>query len=352
MPAPDNFAPRNFELGLLPEHHISWRTLATSYGLEVFLLLVLIAGGIFAPQTMELTRRYNVTELIARPDLRPEAQAVLKSQPIPVAKLLPPVPLRPHEFIVPPELRPQHIRPREEVKPPQLEARSFPAPTLKQVSGARPAKFVYLGAFGSSVTPTANSPVQKVQTGGFGDPNGVKGQGKENARQQIATLGSFDLPAAPGSGNGIGGAKGQKGTVASAGFGDGIAQPGQGDGRASARGTPQTGGFASQTVAPAVVRTHPNDNAPVATSVDITYKPNPVYTEEAKALQLQGEVLLEVMFGADGRAHVNRVVRGLGHGLDEAAVAAAAKMQFKPAQRNGTAVDSTVIVHVIFQLAS
>ena len=58
------------------------------------------------------------------------------------------------------------------------------------------------------------------------------------------------------------------------------------------------------------------------------------------------------MFGANGELHVNRVVRGLGHGLDEAAVNAAGKMKFKPAQRNGSAVDATSIVHVLFQMAS
>ncbi len=60
---------------------------------------------------------------------------------------------------------------------------------------------------------------------------------------------------------------------------------------------------------------------------------------------------MEVIFGANGQLHVNRVVRGMGHGLDEAAVAAANKMRFKPAQRNGQPVDSTAIVHVLFQLA-
>jgi outer membrane biosynthesis protein TonB len=42
----------------------------------------------------------------------------------------------------------------------------------------------------------------------------------------------------------------------------------------------------------------------------------------------------------------------LGHGLDEAAVSAANKIKFKPAQHNGSAVDSTAVVHVMFQLAS
>jgi TonB family protein len=93
------------------------------------------------------------------------------------------------------------------------------------------------------------------------------------------------------------------------------------------------------------------ETGPAATSVEITYKPNPVYTEEARNLKLEGEVLLEVMFGANGQLHVNRVVKGLGHGLDEAAIAAANKMRFKPAMRSGQPMDSNAIVHVVFQLA-
>ena len=74
-------------------------------------------------------------------------------------------------------------------------------------------------------------------------------------------------------------------------------------------------------------------------------------SDEARSLKLEGEVLLEVMFTANGTLHVNRVVRGLGHGLDEAAMAAANKMRFKPALRNGQPVDSTAVVHVVFQMA-
>jgi len=33
-------------------------------------------------------------------------------------------------------------------------------------------------------------------------------------------------------------------------------------------------------------------------------------------------------------------------------VSAAGKIKFKPAQRNGTPVDSTAVVHVLFRLAS
>ena len=68
-------------------------------------------------------------------------------------------------------------------------------------------------------------------------------------------------------------------------------------------------------------------------------------------MKLEGEVLLEVTFYANGTLNVNRVVRGLGHGLDEAAVAAAKKIRFKPALRYSQPVDSTAVVHVSFQLA-
>jgi TonB family protein len=91
---------------------------------------------------------------------------------------------------------------------------------------------------------------------------------------------------------------------------------------------------------------------PPTVPVEILYKPKAAYTDEARKLKLEGEVLLEVLFRANGQLQVNRVLRGLGHGLDEAAADAASRIRFKPAQRNGSPVDSTVVVHVLFQLAS
>jgi TonB family protein len=191
-----------------------------------------------------------------------------------------------------------------------------------------------------------------VQTGGFGDPNGLKpsDNSKPNGKLIASAAGSFDMPIGAGQGNGSGGAKGIKGTVASADFGSGVATGGHGDGRAGGRGV-QTSGFGSQEVAQNTPHVQRMDSGPASTPVEITSKPNPIYTEEARNLKLEGEVLLEVEFAANGQLHVNRVVRGLGHGLDEAAVAAANKMRFKPAQRSGQAIDSTAIVHVVFQLA-
>ena len=210
---------------------------------------------------------------------------------------------------------------------------------------------VHTGEFGSSAPVTVNAPIQKVQTGGFGDPNGVPGQGKPNAHLEVASTGSFDLPSGPGKGNGTGGAKGIAGNIASAGFGSGIATPGQGDGRSPGRGSVQSAGFAAQQAPSAPRRQRPIETGPATTPVEITYKPNPAYTQEARQLRLEGEVLLEVMFGASGQLRVSRVVRGMGHGLDEAAIAAATRMRFKPAMRDGQPMDSTAIVHVVFQLA-
>jgi TonB family protein len=84
---------------------------------------------------------------------------------------------------------------------------------------------------------------------------------------------------------------------------------------------------------------------------EILSKPTPVYTQEARSLKIEGEVLLEVVLQASGNLRVLRVVHGLGHGLDDNAVKAAEQIRFKPATRNGQPADSTVVLHIIFQLA-
>jgi TonB family protein len=343
---------RGFQLGLLPEKKWNWRTFATSYGILAALILLLIVVGIMTSDTLLNTANDRITELVPRPSLRPER--LPRPKPLPVhAKLLPPEPVfQAPKLIVPREIRAPKPQPQE-IEPPKVVMNNLAPAVLKPTSGARPV-LIHTGDFqGSSAVPTVNAPIEKVQTGGFGDPNGLKpsDNSKPNGRLIASTGGSFDMPVGAGQGNGSGGAKGIKGTVASADFGSGVATGGQGDGRRSGRGNVQTSGFGSQEIAQNTAHIQRVDNGPPTTSVEITYKPNPVYTEEARNLKLEGEVLLEVQFAANGQLHVNRVVRGLGHGLDEAAVAAANKMRFKPAMRNGQAMDSTAVVHVVFQMA-
>ncbi len=68
-------------------------------------------------------------------------------------------------------------------------------------------------------------------------------------------------------------------------------------------------------------------------------------------MKIEGEVLLEAIFSFSGEVRVLRVLRGLGHGLDECAVAAARQIRFQPAQNAGQPVDFQGTVHVTFQLA-
>ena len=87
------------------------------------------------------------------------------------------------------------------------------------------------------------------------------------------------------------------------------------------------------------------------TPVEVLSKTNPVYTTEARTLRIEGEVVLEVRFDATGALTVLRVVAGLGHGLDEAAIAAVKKIEFTPARQNGQPVDYTATLRVVFRLA-
>jgi TonB family protein len=340
-----------FQLGLLPERKINKRALVASYALVTMLLLIVININLIIPDTLQMTS-FHVTELIPTPPLRPEP-APIKTKPQIKAKLLPAVKLPVFEqpkLIVPREIRRQIQQP---VEAPKVVVNQFAAPQIKMaVSGARP-QLVHTGDFGgNSQPPTVNAAVEKVQTGGFGDPNGLPGTGRQGAKLYTASTGSFDLPAGPGQGNGSGGAKGIKGTVASTDFGSGIANSGKGDGRSSGKGSIATGGFgAEQVVHGAGPKIAQPDASAANTPVNITFKPSPVYTDEARGLKLEGEVLLDVSFSANGSLHVNRVVRGLGHGLDEAAVAAANKIRFKPALRDGQPVDSNAIIHVTFAMA-
>jgi TonB family protein len=337
---------RGFQLGILPERRIDRRALATSYTFIVLATLLLINLGLLFPDRIQL-KQYRVTALIPLPAMKPAPEPI-EVKPVVKAKLLPPAPVfdRP-KLIVPHEV---HRAPTlEAVEAPKVVINQFPAPQLKMTAGGARPQLLHTGDFaGSSVAPTINAAVQKVQTGGFGDPNGLKGAGKEGAKLYAAPTGSFDMPAGPGQGNGSGGAKGIKGTIASADFGNGIATGSKGDGRS---GGISTGGFGAEQVVHGGPKIAQADSGPATTPVEITFKPNPLYTDEARSLKLEGEVLLEVMFSANGTLHVNRVVRGLGHGLDEAAIAAANKMRFKPALRVGQPVDSTAIVHVLFQIA-
>lgn len=137
--------------------------------------------------------------------------------------------------------------------------------------------------------------------------------------------------------------------VMPAGFGD--ASP-RGAVRALPAAAVAAGGFDRETAPPpAVVTTVAPAGAFGDSSIEILFKPKPRYTNEAEALGIQGTVVLEVEFTASNDVRVLRVVRTLGHGLDESAIRAAEQIRFKPARRQGVAIDSRVTVQIEFRLS-
>src|ERR1700747_1000810 len=94
------------QFGLLPTKRISWQTLATSYGIEVLFLLLLVNIGLLFPEKLQLKQNYHVTELIPLPGRRPKPLPQPKPQ-IVRAKLLPaaPLPVAAPHLIVPREVR-------------------------------------------------------------------------------------------------------------------------------------------------------------------------------------------------------------------------------------------------------
>ena len=59
-----------------------------------------------------------------------------------------------------------------------------------------------------------------------------------------------------------------------------------------------------------------------------------------------------MVLAANGQIKIIKVVQGLGHGLDESAIRAAEKIQFKPALKDGQPTDFPAVLHIVFQLAS
>jgi protein TonB len=76
----------------------------------------------------------------------------------------------------------------------------------------------------------------------------------------------------------------------------------------------------------------------------------PTYTEEARSGQIEGIVRVEITVDDQGNVILVKVLRGLGYGLDEAAVAAAKKMAFEPGTRCGKAAVTKLTVGMRFTL--
>lgn len=329
-----------FTESLLPAGQRRWKSFGAGLGLECLALLAVMIIPLFMPQKFEAVQHFWVTPVEApviqpwKPQPPPKPvivkREVVKEIPKPV-EVVPPKPKIYNPVITAPVAK--VVVQKKVVQPDIQEAKAF--------TEANP-------LLGSSAIPNLKKPRELVQTGGFGDPNGVPANTKTDRNVNINTQGGFDMPTGPGNGNGTGGAKGARGVIASTGFGNGVAAGSPGGG---GRGVVVAGGFSDESKAAAGPKIKQTAAVSNTKPVDILFKPKPVYTDEARNKKIEGDVVLQVVFTAAGEVKVERVVQGLGYGLDDAAESAARQIRFRPAEQEGQPVDFSALVHITFELA-
>jgi TonB family protein len=86
------------------------------------------------------------------------------------------------------------------------------------------------------------------------------------------------------------------------------------------------------------------------TAPQVVFKAEPEYSEEARRAKVAGTVLLSVVIGTDWFVHDINVIKGLGSGLDEKAVEAVRKWQFRPGTKDGQPVKVHAQIEINFRL--
>ena len=343
--------------GLLPESEGMNGAYAVSAILNVCLLGLFMVLSLFALHTKIVAHEHETLSLVVA-QKPPEIP-----KPVVHTQIVPPPP----ELLqnIAPKIVFPHATTEEAPHMTRMKMDVPNAPVLppyKPVDVALPPQ-PKVGMFQASVpTQVANNMGRaSTHTGGFGDPTGAR-PNPNSAGSHVAAYGSFQnsVGGQAGAGSALKGSVhgvdfgsgyasgrvggGGHGKVASTGFGNTVTTGARGP-----QGTVQMAGFhnnVAAATAPSVAATTNNYE-----QAQIFYHPKAPYTEEAKSLNIQGEVTLEVRFTADGKAEVLRVVHGLGHGLDEQAIHAAQQTRFKPATKDGHPVDMTTYMHFTFQKA-
>jgi TonB family protein len=261
--------------------------------------------------------------------------ATLPSAPLVAPRLPPPVPRPMRELarVEEPKLLPVAPIVAKPIEPPPspLVAAAVPERPIEKPEIQRPPE---TGLFDRTNAARTSQAAAAVTTGGFGN---TAASPRDAAIGTVKTGGFGSTAASPRDA--------ATGAVKTGGFGSEAPAP-----RRVANGEVQTAGFDQRASAPAQPSA-PAVTKPIDRPVEIVFKPTPEYTDEARNARIEGTVSLELEFTAAGDIRVLRVVRGLGHGLDEAAQRAALRMRFKPAQADGRPVDSRATVHITFRLS-
>jgi TonB family protein len=349
-PVPINRVPVRNTFGLLPEPERSPASFVTSAAVNLTVLVLVIYIGMTAKHVIQ-QHRYEQTELIF-PTTPPPPPVKMKMPPPPKEQ-----PKLPEVKLEQPKINMPRVEPKPDLKPIHMEAKQ----ALPIVKAAQPSIILApqpkaaLTAAAPAQVPQAHPSTAPVH---FGETFGVTPNPSATRPATVAAIGNpyggMQGPAvAPrgvvgsaGIGNGTraGSNAGTVGKVASVGIpgGTGTAATYTG-GKVASAGIPQMqAAVAPPPAVPQVIR---------ATNLEVISKPSVQYTSEARALRVQGDVVLRVTFTAAGQVLVQGVVHSLGHGLDEEARRVAQQIRFHPATRNGQAVDTTTNITITFQLA-
>lgn len=340
--------------GLLPEPERSPGSFIASIVVNGMILAIMLYVGMTAKRVID-QHRYEETLLILPAKPTPRTP---KPKIPPPPKVEPPKPLE--VKLEAPKILVPRPEPKPAEKPLQMEVKA-PAPTFKDMKPAvilapqpKPVMAAAMPAQDNKIKPST-APVHLGQTFGVKPNPNAKGPatvaaiGNEYGDMRGPAIAPHGVPGSTGIGDGIkfGNNQGRPGgKVASAGIpgGNNVAA-----GTSGIRGKVASAGIPA---APTVVAGAPRPTAqPTATNLEVISKPQPEYTREARQLRVQGDVILRVTFTANGQVVVQGVVHGLGHGLDEEARRAAQQIRFRPATRNGQAVDMTTNITITFALA-
>jgi TonB family protein len=86
------------------------------------------------------------------------------------------------------------------------------------------------------------------------------------------------------------------------------------------------------------------------TAPRVHYNPDPEYSDEARKAKFQGTIVVSLIVDSSGAPKDLQIVKPLGLGLDEKAIAAVSAWTFEPAKKDGQPVAVAIAVEVDFRL--
>ncbi|MFL6227841.1 MAG: energy transducer TonB [Pyrinomonadaceae bacterium] len=92
------------------------------------------------------------------------------------------------------------------------------------------------------------------------------------------------------------------------------------------------------------------DSQQVEAKPEITSKPEPAYTRDAREGKVEGVVRLRVVLAASGKVTDIKVLEGLPNGLTKQAIKAARKIKFTPAEKDGHKVSQYAVIEYHFEI--